>query len=116
MTRLNKTQKYAIQWLISNNFTTENIAKELKIDLDKVNKFVKTQDLENISQTQTANRQPKNSRSQCVYRPSSDKASHKDKKTALDMMITKTSSKGTKSVCIMTKEASEIGDANKQKK
>jgi predicted transcriptional regulator len=116
MTRLNKTQKYAIQWLISNNFTTEDVAKELKIDLDKVNKFVKTNVSENISQTQTLNHEPKNSRSQCVYRPSSDKDSHKNKKTALDMMITKTSSKATKSVCIMTKEASEISDANKQKK
>lgn len=113
MSRINKTQKYAIQWLLSNGMENSDIAKELKIDIRQIEKISKSMSLAQDTNSIEENQTQTNTRSKCVYRPSAHE--NKTKTTALDMMITKTSSKGTKSVCIMTKEASEISDAAKKK-
>ena len=88
MSKLNKTQKYAIQWLSHNGSDTETIAKELNITSAQVLSVV-------------AAPSPK---TETTIRPQ-----------AKDLMITHTSGKKSNSVSIMTKEASEIGDASRTK-
>jgi len=87
--RLNKSQKYAIQWMVSQGHDVTQIVKELKIHVDAVNKFIEKNCKPNDDNT--------------VKTTSS-------RVKASDLMIHKTAEKGTKNVAVMTKEASEVAD------
>jgi hypothetical protein len=87
MSRLNKTQIYAINWLHGLNKSAEDIAEDLDLNLDQVTKA-----LEKAS----SNQKSKN------IKTGSEPA---------NLMINKTAGKGNSGVTIMTKEASEKNDA-----
>lgn len=93
MSKLNKTQLYAIRWLLSQEKTQEFIAAELDINLEQVIKTVEKYG----SSIKTSEVQTKHSPAK------------------VSNMITKTSGKKTNNVAIMTKEASEQHDAMKHK-
>jgi orotate phosphoribosyltransferase-like protein len=89
MSKLNKTQKYAIQWLHSTGLDSDAIAKELNLTPQQVLPLIpKVEVVENSKTTSIA--------------------------SAKDLMITHTSGKKINSVAIMTKEASQIGDESKK--
>lgn len=92
--KLNKTQSYAIQYLLTQNKNAMEIATELKLPVDSVQKYIEKHQIaskdNNIPATTS-------------------------KVTASDLMIRHTRDKKTNSVAIMTKEASELADASKQK-
>ena len=88
--RRNKNQEYAILWLHSQNTKPSEIADELNIPIDKVESAIRI----NSEPVQTTKK--KNSKSR-------------------DLMINKTSNKGTKRVAIMTGEASALNDDLKKK-
>jgi hypothetical protein len=93
MSKLNKTQIYAIRWLANQGTTQERIAAELDLNIEQV---IKT--LEKYG--------------------SSDKSNAIEEKQSpvkQSSMITETSGKRTKNVAIMTKEASEQHDAARHK-
>jgi len=94
MSKLNKTQIYAIRWLASQATSPEIIASELEINIEQVNK---TMEKYGSSTTNEDNVQVKKS------------------STKISNMITETSGKKTNSVAIMTKEASERHDAMRNK-
>lgn len=94
MSRLNKTQIYAIRWLNSQNKTAKQIADELELVESQVQKTL---------EKNTATSQDNNIKT--AKSPSSKSHS---------LMITETASKKTKNVSIMTKEASELNDNIKQ--
>lgn len=81
MSKITKTQKYAIQWLDSTGMNIQDISKELKITSDQVASI-----LESSKQPAAIETKSKN------------------------LMITHTSGKKINSVAIMTKEASEVSD------
>lgn len=83
----NKNQEYAILWLNEQNKKPGEIAEELDIGVDKVESVLRV------------NKEPQ-------------KAS---KSKSKDLMINKTSSKGNKSVSIMTGEASALNDELRKK-
>jgi len=87
MSKLSKSNFYAIQWLNSQGKTSEDIAKELKLSISQVEK--------NIVQTPQEITSPK-------------------KITPKNLMVTQTSGKGTNTVAIMTKEASQLVDELKK--
>jgi len=87
--RLNKTQQYAIRWMVSQGNEIAQIVKELKIPADSVNRFV-----EKNCNINTNNTIPTTS----------------SRVKAKDLMIRNTSSKQINNVAIMTREASEMGD------
>jgi orotate phosphoribosyltransferase-like protein len=89
MPKLNKTQKYAIQWLHSTGLDSDAIAKELNVTTEQV---VSLMPKAEIAASPTAAAIP----------------------SAKDLMITHTSGKKINSVAIMTKEASQIGDESKK--
>jgi len=86
--RRNKNQEYAILWLHSQNTKPSEIADELNISIDKVESAIRIN-----------------------TEPVKTKKSSKSK----DLMISQTSSKGSKSVAIMTGEASALNDELKKK-
>jgi hypothetical protein len=90
MARLNKSQQYAILWMLSQNQTEAEIIKELKVDPNDLTKFIekhqKASDTNNIKTTTSNTTRAK------------------------DLMIRKTSAKNNSGVSIMTKEASQVGD------
>jgi|LakMenE18May11ns_1017448.scaffolds.fasta_scaffold9959394_14 hypothetical protein len=88
MSKLNKTQKYAIQWLSHTGSDSDAIAKELNVTSTQVLSVIGTP----------------SSKTETTARPQ-----------AKDLMITHTSGKKSNSVSIMTKEASEIGDASRNR-
>jgi hypothetical protein len=88
MAKLNKTQKYAIQWLNSTGYASEAIAKELNLTVEQIESII-----------------PK------VDTPVADNKVQSIS-SAKDLMITHTSGKKINSVAIMTKEASEIVDTS----
>lgn len=92
--RLNKSQKYAIQWMVYKKNEISQIVKELKIPTDIVTKFIE----KNCKNNDNNSIQTKSSRVK-----------------AKDLMISKTAEKGTNNVAIMTKEASELADDFKKK-
>lgn len=96
MARLNKSQQYAIMWLNGLGKNNEDIAKELSLELNQVDRV-----LEKAVKPNAENAIP--TASEVVKRPSSK-----------DLMIRHTSAKKNNSVAIMTKEASEINDQQKQ--
>lgn len=90
--RLNKLQKYSIQWLLSQGNNVDQIAKELKIPSSVVDKFIK----KNCQTNPTENEQTKQMSGPLK---------------AKDLMIRQTASKGNNTVAVMTKEASQTSDA-----
>lgn len=95
MPKLSKNNLYAIQWLHSQGKSIEDIATELKVSVTQVKNAIPEQ--QTIQQAEPSI--PNNS----AVKP--------DPKS---LMITQTSGKGTNSVAIMTKQASELGDALKK--
>lgn len=89
---LNQNDIYAIYYLSDNGKDAKSISKELDIGIKLVKDVLSDRPTENNKKIKTT----------------SSKISSKD------MMIRETSAKGTKSVAIMTKEASEINDAFKK--
>lgn len=89
-TKLSKLHVYSIQWLNSNNWTPETIAKELKLTISQVEKIL------------------------AKHRISSEDT-HTPTNPINNLLITHTSGKQINSVAIMTKEASELGDASRIK-
>lgn len=94
MSRLNKTQTYAIMWLNSQNIEPIKIADELKLNLKQVSTV-----LEKQSQSGTNNIETKSS-------PVSKRK---------NLMVNETAVKKTNSVSIMTKEASAMNDELQKK-
>ena len=88
--RKNKNQEYAILWLASQNKKPAEIADELNIGIEKVEAAIRV------------NSEPK---------PAKQKKSSKSR----DLMISRTSNKGNKSVAIMTEQASMLNDELKKK-
>jgi hypothetical protein len=86
MTKANKLKLYSCWWLHSTGKTDTEIAEELQLELSLVQEHIQNM--------------PVNTK---VTKP-----------TAKDLMITQTSGKGTNSVAIMTKQASELGDELKK--
>lgn len=87
MPKLSKATKYAVQWLNSTGLNNDDIAKELSITAKQVGSILDKPE---------------------------DTVKPTDKSTtaqAKNLMITHTSGKKINSVAIMTKEASELGDA-----
>jgi plasmid maintenance system antidote protein VapI len=91
--RLNKIQKYAVEHLLNNGKTGPEIAKELSLPKEEVEKFIekhsKATEETNIKTTSA-------------------------KVTSKDMMITQTQNKKINSVAIMTREAAEMNDEFKK--
>ena len=92
MSKITKLHKYSVHWLIHQGWDTKDISKELKLTADQINKIL---DVENNTESQP---------SEIVSQKTTP---------AKDLMITHTSGKKINSVAIMTKEASEIGDTNR---
>lgn len=93
MKKLNKTQQYAILYLLSQNKSIPEIISELKIPENLITKFME-------KNTQT--------------NPKKDLKVKSSKVRSKDLMINTTSVKGNKSVSIMTREASQINDEFKK--
>lgn len=91
--RLNKTQKYAIQYLLNENKTSAEISKELGLDSKDVEKF--------------AEKNANTNKDNAVSTTSA-------KVTSKDLMITKTQNKKINNVAIMTREAAEMNDEFKK--
>lgn len=94
-TRLKKSEQYAILYMLEHNKNDSEIIKELKISQSALDQFKEKHlapNEENNVKTTTSNISK-----------------------AKDLMITKTSVKNNSGVSIMTKEASEVGDAFRQK-
>jgi orotate phosphoribosyltransferase-like protein len=87
MAKLSKANFYAIQWLNSQGKSSTEIAQEL-----------------NISQKQVESN----------ITPQAEQSTDASKITPKNLMITQTSGKGTNTVAIMTKQASELGDELKK--
>lgn len=102
MARVTNSIKYAIYWLYTQNKSLENIAKELKIEIKQVQNVLSRGAL---SQPLVKENKVKNA---------TEKAG-KNKSRGKDLMITTTSSKKNKTVAIMTKEASALGDEIRKK-
>lgn len=92
MSKLNKTQRYAVQWLKSTGLSVEDISKELNITAKQISSVIPNEIVEDTSN---------NTNTSSVL-------------SAKDLMITHTSGKKINSVAIMTKEASEIADSVKK--
>ena len=86
MAKISKVKEYAIRWLFSQQHDVASIVKEVGVAEASVQSMVDQIIMENP---------PK-------------------KITSPDLMIRHTSSKGLNSVSIMTREASEINDANRK--
>jgi orotate phosphoribosyltransferase-like protein len=92
MARINKTQTYAIRWLNSQGLNNEKIAEELGLNIEQVQKTIEKFTIASEEQQVATATSP-------VSNP----------------MITKTSGKGANNVAIMTKEASQQHDSNREK-
>lgn len=101
MSKLTKSNEYAIQWLHQQGTSAEDISVDLELPLTQVKRYVKTKLPPPEPKVEAQAETPKES--QTV------------KKTSKDFMITKTSAKGNNSVAIMTKEASEMNDDARRK-
>lgn len=91
---INKTETYAVYHLADSGVQPKDIAKELGIT---------TKQVKDILKAKMDTEKPKNN-----IKTTSSKVNSKD------LMIRETSAKGTKSVAIMTKAASEINDQFRQ--
>lgn len=90
MPKLSKSNIYAIKWLSGQGMSVTDIANELKLSESQVSNNITTQEPP-ATQSESTTPSPKN------------------------LMITQTSGKGTNTVAIMTKQASELGDELKKK-
>lgn len=88
MSRITKTDKYAIQWLVSQDMEIDNISSELNLTKKQINNFLKTVSDESI-----------------------ESSSEKKKSN----IINKTFQQGRDGIAIMTKEASEQYDVASKK-
>lgn len=92
--RINKENGYAINWLISQGKSPQDISEELGFTVKQINNYIKNNNIESnnipISTSSTASKTE-------------------------DLMIRHTSAKKNNSVAIMTKEASERNDAMRPK-
>jgi predicted transcriptional regulator len=93
MSRLSKTEKYAILWLKYQEKDIAEISKELKITEDKIKNVLEKYDITN----KTIN-----------TKSASEPASHSGKRK--NLMINETVGKKTKNVSIMTQAASMAFD------
>jgi len=93
MKKLNKSQEYAILYLMSQGKTEQDIVNELKVSQESVKAFVE-----------------KNNKAQKKKDSKLKTTTSPARLTSKDLMINTTSVKGNKSVSIMTKEASQIND------
>jgi len=93
MSRLNKSQIYAINWLNTQNKTVEDIAGELGLNVEQVAKSLEKSSPNTNNKVKTGSE------------PIADKKPN--------LMINKTAGKGNSGVSIMTKEASEKNDATR---
>jgi hypothetical protein len=95
MTKINKTQTYAIRWLHSEKKTPSEIANELDLKEEDINKTIEkfgiSQESTNIKTAKSSSSKSKN------------------------LMINETSAKKNNHVSIMTKEASEYNDSVRAK-
>jgi len=101
MSKLTKSNEYAIQWLHQQGTSVEDIAADLELPLTQIKRYVKTKLPPVEPKVETQAESP----------PEVPQV----KKTSKDFMITKTSAKGNNSVAIMTKEASEMNDEARRK-
>lgn len=99
MPRLNKIEVYAIRWLSSQGKDVKDISLELKIGEKQVQNI-----LEKNHKTTDKELNIKNGSETVTNQPS-----------VSSLMIKKTANKQNNSVSVMTKEASELSDANRQK-
>lgn len=93
MKKLNKSQEYAVLYLMTQGKTEQDIVHELKISQESLKAFVE-----------------KNNKAQKKSESKIKTTTSPAKLTSKDLMINTTSVKGTKSVSIMTKEASQVND------
>lgn len=91
MSKLNKAQIYAINWLHSQDRSVEDIASELDLNVEQVTKSLEKTSSNNKKKIKTG--------------------SEPTGKKQPDLMITKTSGKNNTGVTIMTREASEKNDS-----
>ena len=98
MSRLNKTQVYAIRWLNYEGKSPESISTELDITIKQV--------LSTLEKYAASVDDKKESKLDTKKEPVS---------TSKNLMINQTSSKQTKNVMIMTKEASAMNDELKKR-
>lgn len=92
MSKLSKSNEYAINWLLDQGMSPDSIASELKIEVKSVINHIEKH-------------QPQKSKLNIKSSPVKAK----------DLMIRHTRDKKTNSVAIMTKEASEVGDESRKK-
>jgi hypothetical protein len=90
---MEKNNQYAIYYLSDSGMEPAAIAKELKIKVKDVRDILSTKQKDSTNNIKTTS----------------------SKVNSKNLMITETASKGTKSVAIMTKAASEINDEFKKK-
>lgn len=90
--KLSKNTIYAIKYLVSQGIPVEKISEELNVSIKNINSLIESENL--------------------TYPISKDSD---PPKTAKDLMINQTAIKRTKSVAIMTQEASMLNDHNKIK-
>jgi|LakMenEpi03Aug12_release.lakeMendotaPanAssembly.Ray.scaffolds.fasta_scaffold518062_3 hypothetical protein len=96
MARISKTNIYAVNWLAQQNKTPEEIAEELKLSVDQVSKILEKHNMTNTT----------GSNIKTAQEPGVSKSKN--------LMINTTMGKQTKTVSIMTKDASEYNDAVKK--
>ena len=95
MSRISKVQTYAVNWLSQQGKTTDEISEELKLSTDQVKKILeKNNKVNNEGASIKTTQEPAVSKSK-------------------NMMINTTMGKQSKTVSIMTREASEYNDAIK---
>lgn len=92
MSKINKTQIYAIRWLASQGTSQEKIASELDLNIEQVLSTIEKYGAHQETSVET-----------------------KKSPAKVSSMINETSGKKTKNVAIMTKEASEQHDAMRHK-
>jgi hypothetical protein len=97
MSRINKTQKYAVLWLHSQGWSKEQIVNELALTDSQIKNIIKP-----ITATNTSNSKIETGSSVVAKLPNSK-----------NLMITE-SQGGSHKVSIMTKAASEINDENRK--
>lgn len=102
MSRLSKTQIYAIRWLESQKSTVPQIAKELKLKDSQIASTIARHKKEIEVEVETE-------KPSSAIKTKTSSTSH-----SKNLMITNTSSKQMKNVAIMTAEASQYNDATRQ--
>lgn len=97
MSKLNKTQKYAILWLNYQEYDNDKISHELDLTLNQITNFLeKNQTVTNKTNIKTTSSVVGNKKQ--------------------NLMIMETAAKKNNSVAIMTREASQNADTIKQNK